>query len=116
VIVADRVTAAVSPVAALAGLMIGLLVLKLNRDPGVGSPTEEAVSPEPGAESTSVPDNDPLVADVARILQFARANGQQLSQRALAERLRSRGQRFPNAQVRVIFEQADSRDLDRLAG
>ncbi|MGH3401312.1 MAG: hypothetical protein ACRDRJ_02165 [Streptosporangiaceae bacterium] len=45
VIMADRLTAATSPIAAFAGLTIGLLVLKMTRRQGVAKSTAEAARP-----------------------------------------------------------------------
>ena len=125
--IADRVTAAISPVAAFAGLMIGLLVLKMNRERGhtalgldvaygrdlAHSATAEAMSTSPacgplaivpasGPTSSSV---DPLlVREAASIIGAARASGRKVSQRALAAQLRARGHRFSNAQLRRISD------------
>ena len=91
VTIADRVTAAVSPVAAFAGLMIGLLVVKMS-----------------GRETVTVPlavardDRDALLADAAQIMEGARADGLTVSQRALAAQLRERGHRFSNQALRDI--------------
>ena len=135
VILADRVTAATSPVAAFAGLAIGLLVLKMTRrqvnsrpatvparpvlvlakgraaayaasqpDAGVvassGIPMAANV---PGSADSPAADTD-LMRDALTIGQAAAARGQQLSQRALARQLRSRGHRFPNEQLHQIAE------------
>ncbi|HEX6527665.1 MAG TPA: DUF2637 domain-containing protein [Streptosporangiaceae bacterium] len=127
VTLADRLTAATSPVAAFAGLMIGLLVLKMNRDRAanasgqqsaelsiepvaVSSLTLEAAPPA-GEDLTALPMKpgslqayrDPqLLQDATRILEEAHASGRKVSQRALATQLRKRGHRFSNAQLRNI--------------
>jgi len=68
VILADRVTAATSPIAAFAGLTVGLLVLKMTRQQAAGSRARAAaaparqhwpqapVSPPPGPHAGTVPD------------------------------------------------------------
>jgi hypothetical protein len=131
VTLADRLTAATSPVAAFAGLMVGLLVLKMTREvaPARGTSGEVKVTPwllpadEPFTDATQVdgasavadlPDpwsakeDVPLLADAAEILGAARICGERVSQRALAEQLRERGHRFSNAQLREIVITADS--------
>ena len=57
VIPADRVTAATSPLAAFAGLAIGLLVLKMTRQ-GIQASAREAVSSTALALATLPPDSD----------------------------------------------------------
>jgi hypothetical protein len=130
VTLADRLTAATSPVAAFAGLMIGLLVLKMNRD---RSPAEtRARSPEhglslatplaPPGEADEPPGDgraaalvtarpsrkDPLLAaDAAQIISTAQANGEPISRRVLAAQLRARGHRFSNAQLQSIVHMGD---------
>lgn len=90
VTVADRMTAAVSPLAAFAGLMIGLLVLKMNGKhlvPQAGqAPALTAVGDTRGE----------LLADAARLMEEARLDGRTLSRRALAVQLRAGGHRFSN--------------------
>ena len=49
-----------------------------------------------------------LLADAVRIMLAATANGQPMSQRTLAARLRERGHRFSNAQLRDIVNAANS--------
>jgi hypothetical protein len=126
VTLADRLTAATSPLAAFAGLTIGLLVLKMtrqqaNRKPGTMitpaglilasrllTPGSAPCRPSQPATFSplhaSGPDSheDPLIADASQILQVARARGDQISQRYLAIQLRSRGHRFSNAQLSGI--------------
>jgi hypothetical protein len=131
VTLADRLTAATSPLAAFAGLMVGLLVLKMTREvaPARGPSGEVKVPPwllpvdEPFADATQVdgaspvaglPDprsakeDVPLLADAAEILGAARICGERVSQRAVAAQLRERGHRFSNAQLRGIAITADS--------
>jgi hypothetical protein len=135
VILADRVTAATSPVAAFAGLAIGLLVLKMTRQqvnarpatvparpalvlakgaaaafpasqPGAGVVASAGIPTAghvPGPADSPAADAD-LLRDALAIGQAAAARGQQLSQRALAQQLRSRGHRFPNEQLHQIAE------------
>jgi hypothetical protein len=74
VTVTDRVTAAVSPVAAFAGLMIGLLVVKMSGRPRADLPAEARVKH----------DRAELLADATRIVEDARADGRTVSRRALA--------------------------------
>ena len=97
---ADRVTAAVSPVAAFAGLMIGLLVLKMS-------------SQRTGTQEVAVwrvrdlPDQSAsLLADAAEIFRVAQARGRTVSRRALAAELRGRGHAFSNEQLREIADKA----------
>ena len=139
VIMADRLTAATSPVAAFAGLAIGLLVLKMTRRHAVTQAT--SVPPrsvlvlarntdnvprrssagneheyQPGswtrphgpAEGGGVPAE--LLRDARALYAAAAAQGQRMSQRALAQQLRERGHRFSNDQLRLI---ADSTRLAR---
>jgi hypothetical protein len=97
----DRLTAAASPVAAFAGLMIGLLVLKMNQAHKQAAEDLAAT----GLELAGSADDDPadrLLADAAQIVNAALAEGEQVSQRALAARLRQRGHRFSNAQLREL--------------
>ncbi len=122
VLLADRLTAAASPLAAFAGLAVGLLVLKMNRqhvptpDPhaaGTAPPTSTAAAalalppvPGPAANGHATVDarasarhESPLLNDAAVLCQTAAARGERLSQRALARALRRRGHRFPNQRV-----------------
>jgi hypothetical protein len=99
VTVADRVTAAVSPVAAFAGLMIGLLAVKMSRQ----RPDAAARLP--------VDDRAGLLADAARIAEDARVAGRTMSRRQLAARLRERGYRFSNQMLSEIASAAESEDL-----
>jgi hypothetical protein len=89
---ADRVTAAVSPVAAFAGLMIGLLVVKMSGQRTVEKPVA-VVARDDRAE---------LLADAARIVEDARSDGRTVSRRVLAAQLRERGHRFSNETLRDI--------------
>lgn len=131
VIMADRLTAATSPLAAFAGLAIGLLVLKMTRRQGVakvaaaapGPVLVVATGPEapivPGHLSdgdqrgSAVPRQEPasapsvpaeLLSEASAIRAAAATRGERLSQRALARQLRERGHRFPNEQLRQIAE------------
>jgi hypothetical protein len=90
VTLADRATAATSPLAAFAGLMVGLLVLKMSSQRAAAAPTAAG------------DDYERLLADAARIASDARADGLVLSQRALAAQLRERGHRFSNQALRDI--------------
>jgi hypothetical protein len=92
VTVAYRITAATSPVAAFAGLMIGLLVLKMSGQPTVAVPVE-LVARDDHAE---------LIADATRIVEYARADGQTVSRRALTAQMRDRRHRFSNQALRDI--------------
>jgi hypothetical protein len=123
VLLTDRLTAATSPVAAFAGLAIGLLVLKMTRRQAGSEQAGEAnsatgdlsvsghvgasvVGPRPVAAVAvdgSVP--RPEVVGAARaICADATARGERLSQRALARQLRDHGHRFPNQDLRHIAE------------
>lgn len=108
----DRLTAAASPIAAFAGLMIGLLVLKMGRerrlagDSASGNAIPGELTAEPIRELRTAPATassaDPLLEDAARIVQTARATGKRVSQRMLAAQLREQGHRFSNAQLRAL--------------
>jgi hypothetical protein len=125
VTLADRLTAAASPLAAFAGLTIGLLVLKMTHQRPVGN--GRAVTPaglmlasrllaaNPPSRGTGhvgtvsqlrVPRSDrradDLLRDASEVLQAARARGDKMSQRRMAAELRNRGHRFSNAQLRGI--------------
>jgi hypothetical protein len=128
VTIADRLTAAASPVAAFAGLTIGLLVLKMTRrqadNRGEGTVTPASLVLASGLRSEGEPlyqpgEMDPgrtfhvsrvggpdarLLQDAADILRAAQLQGSQVSQRFLAARLRDRGHRFSNAQLRAIAQ------------
>jgi hypothetical protein len=131
VTLADRLTAATSPVAAFAGLLIGLLVLKMNRErtpaavhaespayrlsralplappyePAGSSCDDEAAETAP----VGLPGKDALLAaDAAQIISTAQANGENASHRVLAAQLRARGHRFSNAQLKGIARTAAS--------
>jgi hypothetical protein len=122
VLLADRLTAAASPLAAFAGLTVGLLVLRMN---GQYAPTPAPLAADtrrpasPGAAVLALPlvpsapanghatvaagagarHESPLLKDAAVLCQTAAARGERLSQRALARGLRGRGHRFPNQSV-----------------
>jgi hypothetical protein len=129
VIVADRLTAATSPIAAFAGLSVGLLVVKMTRQSAssrpLGSATSRTLVLAPAAPTSPVPvvigstmpadrsedgehgDAGPhpgLLRDATAIYQHAAARGERLSQRALAQQLRLRGHRFPNNHLRRIAQ------------
>lgn len=96
VTLADRFTAAVSPLAAFAGLMLGLLVLKMNSSQRV---SEARANPALVAAPNP---HGGLLADAARLLQEAQLSGRTLTRRALAVQLRERGHRFSNESLRDI--------------
>jgi hypothetical protein len=115
---ADRMTAATSPLAAFAGLSVGLLVVKMTRQQAArrrpAAPLMLATAPSPevvlihppgsasGADGTG---HDPrLLRDATLIVQNASARGQRLSQRTLARELRGRGHHFPNDYLSQIAE------------
>ena len=98
---ADRVTAAVSPVAAFAGLMIGLLVVKMS---GQRADTVSAVA-VPADQRAG------LLMEAAQIVEDARADGRSVSRRELAAQLRERGHRFSNQMLREIAVAAECEDL-----
>jgi hypothetical protein len=104
----DRLTAAASPVAAFAGLMIGLLVLKMNQahKQAAEDPAATRLELAGSADGDSA---DRLLADAAQIVNAALAEGEHVSQRALAGRLRERGHRFSNAQLRELATTAADR-------
>jgi hypothetical protein len=122
VLLADRFTAAASPLAAFAGLTVGLLVLRMTRQhaaPAARGPRTLATAggaardllrpPVPGAaanghtaDGTVARQESPLLNDAVVIYQTAAARGERLSQRALARTLRGRGHRFPNQSMRHI--------------
>ncbi len=115
--VADRMTAATSPLAAFAGLTVGLLVVKMTRKPAHRRPAATLMlAPPPGATVLRVPTTAPadraagagpdprLLRDAALILQNASARGQRLSQRTLARELRGHGHHFPNEHLHHIAE------------
>ena len=131
VIMADRLTAATSPVAAFAGLAIGLLVLKMTRTKSVANASAGASAPvlvvATGPEAVIVPGHlsggdqrgsplpqqEPapspsvraeLISDASAIRAAAATRGERLSQRALARQLRELGHRFPNDQLHQIAE------------
>jgi hypothetical protein len=122
VILADRLTAATSPLAAFAGLSVGLLVLKMTRQHGTTrlrdarspamlvlapplAPAALRVQPPPDGGCSADAGPDPrLLRDASVILQNASAHGQRLSQRGLARELRGHGHHFPNDHLRLIAE------------
>jgi hypothetical protein len=134
VILADRFTAAASPLAAFAGLSVGLLVVKMTRQRR-HAPAEEpriipalVLAPPPDASMTPRSPAGPgpgghlgwaaemtrhrngarpgpgLLRDASAIYQDAAARGERLSQRMLARQLRSHGHRFPNEHLRSIAD------------
>jgi hypothetical protein len=145
VILADRLTAATSPLAAFAGLSVGLLVVKMtpaysttgnldssarqrsgptraDRLPALASVPEAVPDRSPGAPpdagaglppvgKTAASRTRPRLAASSRhdllheanlIHQAAAANGERISQRALARRLRGHGHRFSNEHLHGI--------------
>ena len=115
VTVADRLTAATSPLAAFAGLSVGLLVVKMTRRPASRRPraplmlapppavTVLPMRPVPTASTAAGPDAR-LLRDAALIVQNASARGQRLSQRTLARELRGHGHHFPNDRLHQIAQ------------
>jgi hypothetical protein len=134
VILADRLTAATSPLAAFAGLSVGLLVLKITRQQSEASAGQmpagaagqtipwtmgaNAVPPEGGSEVAGWARNSQigpaadengvpdlrLLRAASIICQDAATRGERLSQRALARQLRAGGHRFPNEHLRLIAQ------------
>jgi hypothetical protein len=116
--VADRLTAAASPLAAFAGLSVGLLVVKMTRQhqarqrPATTlmlapppSPAVVRVRPVPDEDGAAPARPDArLLRDASLIFQNASARGQRLSQRTLARELRGHGHHFPNDHLRQIAE------------
>jgi hypothetical protein len=116
--VADRMTAATSPLAAFAGLSVGLLVVKMTRQhvarrrPAATlvlapPPNPGVVLIRPAGDTTLTADARPdprLVRDATLIFHNASARGQPLSQRTLARELRGHGHHFPNDHLRQIAE------------
>ena len=112
----DRLTAATSPLAAFAGLSVGLLVVKMTRQQAarrrpaatlmLAPPVPGMVLMRPSGETASRDTGpDPrLLRDATVILQNASARGQRLSQRTLARELRGRGHHFPNDHLRQVAE------------
>lgn len=133
VIIADRLTAATSPIAAFAGLSVGLLVLKMTRQAQASTRTsmpaaELALAGHPArpewptwdsqlngparqtgddlaGQGDNGPGPEPRLLDAASaIYQDASARGERLSQRMLARQLRGHGHRFPNERLRQIAD------------
>jgi hypothetical protein len=116
--VTDRLTAAASPLAAFAGLSVGLLVVKMTRQRQVRhrpaatlmlapppDPPVLRIRPVQDAGSAARPAPDArLLRDASLIFQNASARGQRLSQRKLARELRGHGHHFPNDHLRQIAE------------
>jgi hypothetical protein len=134
VTLADRITAATSPLAAFAGLMIGLLVLKMShRRAAAESQYSEAAVPSCESAGEAVPltaghrgtvtalshhaqpSATALLADAAEIYRAAHAAGETVRQRALATQLRERGHRFSNGQLRTLAATVAQLDFDSLA-
>ena len=115
---ADRLTAAASPLAAFAGLSVGLLVVKMTRQCAGGqrpavrlmlapplAATVPSVRLAPASAAPVSAGPDPrLLRDATLIAQNAYARGQRLSQRTLARELRGHGHHFPNDHMRQIAE------------
>jgi hypothetical protein len=118
VLLTDRLTAAASPLAAFAGLSVGLLVVKMTRPltaqrrPAATlmlAPPAATVLPMRPVPGTVAPaagaGPDPrLLRDASLIFQNASARGQRLSQRTLARELRGHGHHFPNDHLHQIAE------------
>jgi len=117
VLLTDRLTAATSPLAAFAGLSVGLLVVKMTRPhtaqrrpaaPLMLAPPTATVlpmRPVPGTGAPAGAGPDPrLLRDATLIFQNASARGQRLSQRTLARELRGHGHHFPNDHLHQIAE------------
>lgn len=134
VTLADRITAATSPLAAFAGLMIGLLVLKMShrqaaarsRHPEAPAPSCEMtggaipLTAEHGGTVAALPHHaqssrTALLADAAEIYRAAHAAGETVSQRALATLLRERGHRFSNGQLQILAATVTRLDFDSQA-
>ncbi|MGP7998938.1 MAG: hypothetical protein ACLPKI_16715 [Streptosporangiaceae bacterium] len=115
---ADRMTAATSPLAAFAGLSVGLLVVKMTRQQAARRrpaatlmlappPSLGVALMRPVGDANEAGDAGPdprLLRDAALILRNASACGQRLSQRSLARELRGHGHHFPNDHLRQIAE------------
>jgi Protein of unknown function (DUF2637) len=104
VILADRLTAATSPLAAFAGLSVGLLVLKMTRRrdrASLGETTNAGALDIPARTARTVP-GERLLAAANAICLDAATRGERLSQRMLARQLRGHGHRFPNEHLRQI--------------
>jgi hypothetical protein len=136
VTLADRITAATSPLAAFAGLMIGLLVLKMSHRQAAAQ-LQYPEAPAPSCESAGVGEAIPLtaerggavmafshhaqppatalLADATEIYRAAHATGETVSQRALATHLRERGHRFSNGQLRTLAATVAQLDFDSQA-
>jgi hypothetical protein len=106
---ADRLTAAVSPIAAFAGLIIGLLVLKMN-----GRQRVPEASAKPALAAVGDPRGE-LLADAAQLLKEAQLGGRTLTQRALAVQLRERGHRFSNQSLRDIARTVSAESTEDVA-
>jgi hypothetical protein len=117
VTLADRLTAATSPLAAFAGLSVGLLVVKMTRQRPVPArpagrlmlapppaATVLAVRPVPRSAPSAAGPDARLLRDARLIFHNASARGQRLSQRTLARELRGHGHHFPNDHLRHIAE------------
>jgi hypothetical protein len=134
VILADRLTTATSPLAAFAGLSVGLLVLKMTRRRASTCAPEPRVVPAlmlapPPTVTGAATDGDAngaiyrgwpgevlprprngtgprpgVLRDASAIYQQASARGERLSQRMLARLLRGHGHRFPNEHLRLIAD------------
>jgi hypothetical protein len=119
VILADRLTAATSPLAAFAGLSVGLLVLRMTRQHmyrprQMGAPATLVLTPgpavvrmRPAQAGSGTSDGGPhpgLLRDASVIVRNASAQGRRLSQRTLARELRGHGHHFPNDHLRLIAE------------
>ena len=134
VLLADRLTAATSPIAAFAGLSVGLLVLKMTRqrshiaapEPHLATTLVLAPPPAPRNVAAEAQPASPaphphasheviqyrigrgpgpgLLRDAGTIYRDAAVRGERLSQRTLARQLRRAGHRFPNEHLRLIAD------------
>ncbi len=113
VLFSDRLTAAASPLAAFAGLTVGLLVLRMNRQrsaplaqavAGLGQlvPLPRTATNGNGRVPAAANGDAALLQDAAAIYKTATATGERLSQRKLAQSLRHHGHRFPNQSLHAI--------------
>ena len=117
VLLTDRLTAATSPLAAFAGLSVGLLVVKMTRPhtaqrrpaaslmlaPPAATVLPARLGPDPAGPADPGPDAR-LLRDATLIFDNASARGQRLSQRTLARELRRHGHHFPNDHLHQIAD------------
>ncbi|MGH3222606.1 MAG: hypothetical protein ACRDPY_28570 [Streptosporangiaceae bacterium] len=117
VLLTDRLTAATSPLAAFAGLSVGLLVVKMTRQhatqrrpaatlmlaPPAATVLPARRAPDPAGPADPGPDTR-LLHDATLIFNNASARGLHLSQRTLARELRRHGHHFPNDHLHQIAD------------